>query len=87
MAWLSFTFVCPCGHAYADLVQGVDGAPDPCPACGGSEAIKAPPMPSLARVLIPMYPGSKNHTAEGGAAFRRPAEKAGRQVSMYLPRK
>ncbi len=87
MAWLTFTFECPCGHAYTDLVQGVDGTPDPCPECAGSAAVKTVASPKLAKIIIPMYYGSKNHTAEGGHAFRRPADKAGRQVSMYSGRK
>jgi hypothetical protein len=87
MAWLTFNFACPCGCVYTDLVQGVDGSPDPCPECGSFVAKKTMSAPKLAKTIIPMYPGSKNHTAEGGAAFRRPAEKAGRQVSMYAGRK
>lgn len=87
MAWLWFAFECPCGHVYQDMVQGVDGSPDPCPACAGCAAKKTVAAPKLAKTIVPMYPGSKNHTAERGAEFRRPAEKAGRQVSMYSSRK
>lgn len=82
MAWLSFHFTCPCGCTYEDLVQGVEGRPDPCPECGGTEAVRDIATPKLARKMIPVYPGYQRMTAGYGHEARRPAEKAGRQVSM-----
>lgn len=82
MGWLAFSFECPCGHRYDDLVQGVDGRPDPCPACQGKKAVKAVTAANLARVNVPCYPGYQRMTAGYGHDARRPAEKAGRQVQV-----
>lgn len=82
MAWLRYHFECPCGHIYDDLVDGSDGRPDPCPACGGTEAVRQLATPNLARTIIPIYPGYQRMTAGHAHEARRPAEKAGRQVSM-----
>lgn len=82
MAWLRFRFLCENGHEFDDLVQGVEGAPDPCPECGSSSATRQMATPNLARKMIPVYPGYQRMTAAGGHEARRPAEKAGRQVSM-----
>lgn len=82
MAWLRFHFACECGNVYDDLVEGPDGRPDPCPECGATTAMKQIATPNLARTIIPVYPGYQRMTAGYGAEARRPAEKAGRQVSM-----
>lgn len=81
MSWRSYTFTCPCGHAYSDIVEGEDGRPDPCPACGGADALKdAVCAPRVCKVWVPTYPGYQRATAGYGAEARRPAEKKGRQV-------
>ena len=85
MGWLSFSFECRgCGHVFTDLVDGSEGAPDPCPQCGEAEgATKLLSSPKMAVNHIPMYPGCKASMAGFVREARRPAEKAGRQVSMY----
>ncbi len=83
MSWFSFSFECQgCGHTFSDLVEGREGAPDPCPACGGQKATKLLSAPKLAVNHIPMYPGCKASMAGFAHEARRPAEKAGRQISM-----
>lgn len=86
MGWLSFPFTCPCGHTYSDIVQGVEGRPDPCPACGSEDAVKTPHVTAVMKHMIPSYPGYQRMTAGYGHEARRPAEKAGRQVSMHQSR-
>lgn len=86
MSLLSFDFEClACHHVYNDLVQGADGAPDPCPKCGHAEASRCFPMGRVFTVNIPDYPGAHRHMAGYAHIHNRPAEKAGRQVSV--PRK
>lgn len=87
MSWLCYNFVCPCGTRYEDLVRGVDGRPDPCPRCGGLEAVRELSAPSLAKVNIPCYPGYRKNTAGYAHIEKRPAEKKGRQVSMHGAKK
>lgn len=84
MSWLSYHFECPKKHIYEDIVQGCDGIPDPCPTCGaaGESSVKLPATPKLHTACIPMYPGNKRQMAAYGAQERRPAAKAGRQISV-----
>lgn len=82
MGFLRFNFECPCGHAYKDFVEGEDGRPDACPACGGTQAQKGVTVSALARKMIPIYPGYKRQAAGYAADERRPAEKKGRQVTV-----
>lgn len=82
MSWRYYDFACPCGHVYEDLVNGVDHRPDPCPKCAGVAAVKCLCAPKTFSTIVPDYPGAKYHKAGFGHELRRPAEKAGRQVSM-----
>jgi len=84
MSYRYFDFECQgCKTTFEELVVGAEGVPDACPQC---QAV-GPFVRQLARAkplstIIPSYPGSKRNTAGHGAALRRPAEKAGRQISM-----
>lgn len=82
MAWKYYTFCCSNEHTFDCLVDDREPAPDPCPTCGVEGAVRIVNGCSVATLRVPMYPGSKNQNAAGGAAARRPAEKKGRQVSM-----
>lgn len=84
MSWLSYHFKCVNGHLYEDIVQGCEGAPDECPTChaAGETAERQMPAPKLHTACIPMYPGNKRQMAAYGAQERRPAAKAGRQISV-----
>jgi putative FmdB family regulatory protein len=83
VSWLSFSFECrACAHVFSDLIQGIDGKPDPCPRCGAEGAERLMCAPKLAVNHIPMYPGCKASMAGFAHEAKRPAEKKGRQVSM-----
>lgn len=83
MAWKYFNFECQkCTHVYRCMVDGSDGAPDPCPECGALETTKTLSVPHQIKTYIPDYPGANYHRAGYAAELRRPAEKAGRQVAM-----
>jgi len=81
MAWKYFNFACKaCEHVYECMVDSSE-KPGPCPSCGGTDATKTVSMPKPITTYIPDYPGANYHRA-GYTHLRRPAEKAGRQVSM-----
>lgn len=85
MSWRYYDFECvPCGQPFEDLVQGTEGEPDACKHCGGPGPFKRLVAGAVSlTTIIPSYPGSKRNTAGYGHELRRPAEKAGRQVSMH----
>ena len=83
MSWLSYNFTCPCGERYKDLVEGTQGRPDPCPACGSRKARKELATPSLSKENIPCYPGYRKRCAGYAHEENRPAEKKGKQISMH----
>lgn len=86
MSYLTFDFECvACNHRYRDLVEGAEGKPDPCPKCKHTEASRCFPLGNVFTVNIPDYPGAHRRMAGYAHLSRRPAEKAGRQVSV--PRK
>ncbi len=82
MSWRYYNFACPCGHVYEDMVNGLEHRPDPCPKCAGTEAVRTLTAAKSFNVIVPDYPGAKYHKAGFGHDLRRPAEKAGRQISM-----
>lgn len=83
MSYLSFDFSCDkCHKIFNDLVQGVDGLPDPCPKCGHDKATKQFPRGHVFEKNIPDYPGAHKRMAGYAHLHNRPAEKAGRQVAV-----
>ena len=80
-----FDFDCAvCGNTFEALVEGVDGQPEECPACTADSGFtKHLASFSLPTTIVVDYPGSKRFKA--GAIHThgdRPAEKAGRQISV-----
>lgn len=84
MTWKSYDFECQtCSQVFADLVQGVEGLPDECPACGASEGFcKQISAPALMSTIVPSYPGAKRLKAGYQHTHNRAAQKKDRQVSM-----
>lgn len=85
MSWRVYDFACRCGHVFEQLVRGMDGVPEACPACGATEPAaftRQVAAPATFSTIVPTYPGAKYHKAGYGHALRRPAEKAGSQISM-----
>lgn len=83
MGWKYFNFACTkCEHVYRCMVDS-DEKPDPCPECGCAEATKTFGSLNHIKTYIPDYPGANYHRAGYAAELRRPAEKAGRQISMF----
>ena len=81
MSWKYFNYGCSsCEHVYSCLV-GSDEKPDPCPQCGSADVSKTFGSLNQIKTYVPDYPGANYHRA-GYAELRRPAEKAGRQISM-----
>lgn len=83
MAWKYRDFECACGTRYERFVDDRTNNPGTCPACGSAGATLLPVL-QVRTILsyVPDYPGANQHRA-GFANLRRPAEKAGSQVSMY----
>lgn len=86
----SYDFECDeCQHLFNDLVEGVSGLPEECPACkspkGFTKRMSAPMVP---KVIVIDYPGSKRFKAGYVHTHAdRPAEKKASQVSMFRPGK
>jgi putative FmdB family regulatory protein len=83
-----YDFECAaCAHTFDDYVEGVEGKPEQCPACGASDAFKKLPSTwSFPTTIVVDYPGSKRLKAGYVHTHNRPAEKKDSQVSMYNPK-
>lgn len=83
MAWKYFTYACSaCEHVEQQMVDDARPEPDPCSKCGSTaleRVFGGLPKPIL--TYVPDYPGANYHRA-GYTYLRRPAEKAGRQVTV-----
>jgi putative FmdB family regulatory protein len=80
-----YDFECQgCALIFEGLVEGVEGLPDICPACGsGTDFKKIPSTFALPTTIIPCYPGAKRLKAGYVHTHGdRPAEKAGSQVTV-----
>lgn len=84
MSFRYYDFECTgCKHIFEEMVLGSEGLPSNCPQCeSAGPFFRLVSAPRTLSTIIPSYPGSKKNTAGFGAEARRPAEKAGRQVSM-----
>ncbi len=84
-----YDFECiKCDHKFDDYVEGSEGQPEACPACGESAGFrKLPSICASPQSIIVDYPGSKRLKAGYVHTHARPAEKKGTQVSMYNPTK
>lgn len=84
--WKKYDFECEkCKHIFDDLVNGTEGKPDFCPACGSQKGfVRQLCAPYIPTKIIVDYPGSKRLKAGYVHTHGdRLAEKKGSQVSMH----
>jgi len=87
--WRVYDFECSaCAGIFEDMVKGVDGLPSECSHCEcPGPFTRLPACAALPTTVVMSYPGSKKLKAGYVHSHGdRPAEKAGSQVSMYIPK-
>lgn len=85
---LLYDFQCKnCSHIFEDFVDTAESLPEECPNCciiGTEYFTKLIGAPLLCTITVPTYPNCKKRKAGyQHHSICAPAEKKGRQISMY----